>query len=124
MLSVMWKVWLGTFLANYMKNNIMFMVNEGNDDKDDLKYPEKYNLENTQNIYFRSLDRRVDSDRLGAWFISPVGKIPRSDASSGTKDDSCHSTDASSCPDSLLNVPELSNADTVFILLHGNAKNR
>ena len=47
----------------------MFDVNDGNEDKDNLINPQNYGLENTVNVYFPSLDTRVETDRVGGWFI-------------------------------------------------------
>ena len=95
------------------------MVNDGNEDKEDLINPAKYGLENTDNIYFPSLDSRETGDRLGAWFIKPLHD---SQTVSVTSSDSCSAQDCDS--QARLNVGKLSQDDTVFILLHGNAKNR
>jgi len=111
----MWyKAWLGTFIRSQL-----FMVNDGNEDKEDLINPAKYGLENTDNIYFPSLDSRETGDRLGAWFIKPLHD---SQTVSVTSSDSCSAQDCDS--QARLNVGKLSQDDTVFILLHGNAKNR
>jgi hypothetical protein len=59
--------WFGALLKSYI-----FTVNDDNEDKDDLINPAKYGLENTENVYYPSLDRGEEGDRLGAWFIKPV----------------------------------------------------
>ena len=47
--SVMWLTqWLGTLIRAQV-----FDVNNGNEDKADLVNPANYDLENTQNFYFR-----------------------------------------------------------------------
>jgi len=115
----MWvSAWLGALLKSYL-----FMVNDGNEDKDDLINPAKYGLENTENVYFPSFDTRSEADRLGAWFIKPLTKSQEDRATvSAPSVDSCSSE---GCGDqSRLTVGKLSKDDTVFILLHGNAKNR
>ena len=49
LLSVMWLTqWLGTLIRAQV-----FDVNNGNEDKADLVNPANYDLENTQNFYFR-----------------------------------------------------------------------
>ena len=53
-------MWFQAWLGALLKSSI-FMVNDGNDDKDDLIKPAKYGLENTENVYFPSLDRRVET---------------------------------------------------------------
>ena len=58
--SVMWLTqWLGTLIRAQV-----FDVNNGNEDKADLVNPNNYDLENTQNFYFRwpsiALDERKD----------------------------------------------------------------
>ncbi|XP_023341853.1 monoacylglycerol lipase ABHD12 isoform X2 [Eurytemora carolleeae] len=85
------------------------MVNDGNDDKADLANPENYKLENTVNIYFKGY--KDMNERIGGWFISPE----KADYQFCKKD---------SCPDNIFKSPKLSKEDTVFLLLHGNAKNR
>ena len=114
----MWfSAWFGALLKSYL-----FMVNDGNDDKDDLINPAKYGLENTENVYFPSLDRREEGDRLGAWFNKPVPATQEDRVTaSAPGEDSCSSD---GCADhGRLTVGKPSKADTVFILLHVNAKN-
>ena len=47
----------------------VFDVNNGNEDKDNLKNPSTYGLQNTINVYFPSLDESLDTDRIGGWYI-------------------------------------------------------
>ena len=115
----MWfKTWFGALLKSYL-----FMVNDGNDDKDSLANPLKYGLENTENIYFPSLDKRSASDRLGGWFIKPLNRRTGTDTVS-KQNQAPNTCNAENCMDEKLSVDKLSSEDTVFILLHGNAKNR
>lgn len=103
----MWfSAWLGALLRAQL-----FDFNNGNEDAADLVEPKKYGLENTGNFYFRSLDPRGAEDRMGAWVISPLER------------GSC-SVEKESCTGGDLGVGRLSSQDTIFILLHGNGKNR
>jgi len=95
------------------------MVDDGNEDKEDLINPTNYGLENTENIYFPSLDRKEEGERIGAWFIKPVQD---SQTLSVTTQDSCEREECDG--EGRLSVGKLTQDDTVFILLHGNAKNR
>jgi len=115
-------MWFSAWLGSWIHAQL-FMVNDGNEDKGDLVNAAKYGLENTDNVYFPSLDRRAEGDRLGAWFIKPLqdSKAERKTVSVPSVD-SCSSDDCGK--EALLNVGKLSKDDTVFILLHGNAKNR
>ena len=70
---------------------------------------------------------RLESDRLGGWFIKPV-PVRQEDMDTDRvtiarpESDSCSKEE---CGDlGRLTVGRLSKDDTVFILLHGNAKNR
>ena len=44
-------------------------MGNGNEDKDQLVNPASYGLENTANLYFPSVDRTYESERVGAWLI-------------------------------------------------------
>jgi len=111
-------MWLTQWLGTLIRAQV-FDVNNGNEDKADLVNPANYDLENTQNFYFRSVDPRGESDRMGGWFISPLGRSPPLEGSCSAKGDDCDGGGLGA-----LGVGKLTSKDTVFILLHGNAKNR
>jgi len=115
------EMWFSAWFAALIKS-YLFMVNDGNDDKDDLINPGKYGLENTDNVYFPSLDKRVQTDRLGGWLIKPISALKEGVTVSKQKADTCRKDECGY--KGMLNVGKLSEDDTVFILLHGNAKNR
>jgi len=94
-------------------------VGNGNEDKEKLVSPASYGLENTANFYFPSTDNTVQSERVGAWLISPIPDAGT--LSTSAHDDVCVDKN---CKNADLGVEELSSKDCVFILLHGNAKNR
>jgi len=108
-------VWLGAFIRSQM-----FAVNDGNEDWADLVNPEKYGLTHTQNIYITkdSLDGLEgvldEGDKIGAWWIRALPK----DGDKMAEKPSDKYTRV------LHEMPVLGTDDTVFILLHGNAKNR
>ena len=54
----------GVFLRSQI-----FDVGNGNEDKDQLVNPASYGLENTANLYFPSVDKTYESERVGAWLI-------------------------------------------------------
>jgi len=114
--------WLKAWLAVSFRSQ-MFMVNDGNDDKADLIDPAKYGLENTVNVYFPTLDPRANpEDKVAGWFIKPLSER---NTVSQVKDNSDGQTCDSKKQDcGILETGKLTKDDTVFILLHGNAKNR
>jgi len=101
-------MWPAPLLVYFIKTRFLFMVNDGNDDKAELYDPANYNLENAVNVYFDGYQRA--EDRMGGWFMSP-----------STVQGTCTKQD---CQDNIFKSPKLSEDDTVFLLLHGNAKNR
>jgi len=111
-------MWLTYYLGVFLRSQI-FDVGNGNEDKDQLVNPASYGLENTANFYFPSMDKTFVSERVGAWLISPLPD-PSTVSRSGN-DEACVDKD---CTNAELGVEELSHSDCVFILLHGNAKNR
>lgn len=102
--------WLASLLVSIIRTRLLFMVNDGNEDKADLFNPAKYSLDNAHNVYFTGY--QDETERMGGWFISPHASQEEGHC---TKD---------SCPSQLFNSQKLKSSDTVFLLLHGNAKNR
>jgi len=94
----------------------MFDVNDGNDDWKDLVHPEKYGLTHTQNIYFRD-EAFSEGDKVGGWWIRPVPKEDEIIEEEEEKPSDKYTKQ-------LHDVGKLGPDDTVFVLLHGNAKNR
>jgi len=113
-------MWLTYYLGVFLRSRI-FDVNDGNGDKDQLVSPASYGLENTANFYFPSMDQTYESERVGAWLISPLADHSTVSRSRSGQDEACVDQD---CTNADLGVEELSHSDCVFILLHGNAKNR
>jgi len=101
-------MWLTSYLVGLIKYSILFEVNNGNDDKAELVNPSAYGLDNAVNIYFKGFQEA--EERIGAWFIKP-----------NDVEGYCNKED---CASDLFNTNKLGSDDTVFLLLHGNAKNR
>ena len=114
--------WFKAWLALSLRSQI-FMVNDGNDDKADLIDPAKYGLENTVNVYFPSLDpRAIPDDAVAGWFVKPTSaRNTVSQVKDGGGGDS-GACEANKEDCGILGVGKLTGDDTVFILLHGNAK--
>ena len=114
--------WLKAWLAVSFRSQ-MFMVNDGNDDKADLIDPAKYGLENAVNVYFPTLDPRADAeDKVAGWFIKPLSE--RKTVSQVKETSGGQTCDSKKQDCGILGVGKLTKDDTVFILLHGNAKVR
>jgi len=112
----MWNFSIYLWVASYARPQ-MFAVHDGNDDWADLVKPEKYGLEHTQNIYLTSdgIGAGVlkPEEKIGVWWIrAPGGEVAPDEKPSDKYTKVLH------------NMPKLGSDDTVFILLHGNAKNR
>ena len=112
----MWNFSIYQRLASYARPK-MFAVNDGNEDWAELVKPEKYGLEHTQNIYLTSDGIGVGvlkpEEKIGGWWIrAPTknGDVPHDKKPSDKYTKVLH------------NMPKLGPDDTVFILLHGNAK--
>merc|ERR1711872_537713 len=106
--STAFNMWLTSYLVSFIKYSVLFEVDNGNDDKAELVNPLKYNMANTINLYFLGFQEK--EERVGGWFIKPLN------APNYCYDQQCSSE--------LFNTDSLSALDTVFLLLHGNAKNR
>ena len=115
--------WFKAWLALSLRSQI-FMVNDGNDDKADLIDPAKYGLENTVNVYFPSLDPKANpDDKVAGWFVKPVKPKSARNTVSKVKDGGdSEACEANKEDCGILGVGKLTKDDTVFILLHGNAK--
>ena len=115
--------WLKAWLITSLRSQ-MFMVNDGNDDKADLIDPANYGLENAINVYFPSLDPRAHpEDKVAGWYLKPLTPAGERATVSQVKDDGGQTCDSKGKDDcGILGVGKLSKDDTVFILLHGNAK--
>ena len=110
--------WLKAWLAVSFRSQ-MFMVNDGNDDKADLIDPAKYGLENAVNVYFPTLDPKADAgDRVAGWFLKPLSE--RTTVSQEKNDQQTCDSKNKDC--GILGIGKLTKEDTIFILLHGNAK--
>jgi len=101
----------------------VFDVNNGNEDKDYLINPSSYGLQNAINVYFPPLDTSIDTDRIGGWYIkseksSTISKKTQVDDT--CQDKSCDINKAAN----VLGNEKMTEDDCVFILMHGNAKNR
>ena len=103
-------LWLGSLMRGQM-----FMTWDGNDDWRDLVNPEKYGLTHTQNIYFRD-EAFSEGDKVGGWWIRPV---PKEDEIIEEEEEEKPSDKYTK---QLHDVGKLGPDDTVFVLLHGNAK--
>merc|ERR1712126_81829 len=101
----------------------VFDVNNGNEDKDYLINPSSYGLQNAINVYFPPLDASIDTDRIGGWYIkseksSTISK--KTEVDDTCQDKSCDVNKAVN----VLGTEKMTEDDCVFILMHGNAKNR
>ena len=72
----------------------------------------RYGLEHTRNLYFPSLSGPAE-DRVAGWLVQPGGTTLARTKQAG---ETCSAGPGQECG--------LEHQDTVFILLHGNAKNR
>lgn len=112
--------WLKAWLAVGFRSQ-MFMVNDGNDDKANLIDPANYGLENAINVYFPSLDPRAHAeDKVAGWFIKPLSE--RKTVSQVRDKSEGQTCDSKKQDCGILEIGKLTKDDTVFILLHGNAK--
>jgi len=117
-------MWITYLLGLWIRYNV-FDVNNGNEDKENLIHTESYDVKNVVNVYFPSMDTRAPNDRIGGWFIRTDDNTKLSKAKHSEEackiDESCGMTkDANN----ILKTGKLTEDDCVFILLHGNAKNR
>jgi len=108
--------WFSTWVIGLLKTHLLFMVEIGNEDVSELAYPAKYELTNAENLFFTGFKGEGDENEgIGAWFISPEG----------ADDGDGYCSKEKGCSDrSFYSHKPLSSDATVFLLLHGNGKNR